>query len=278
MCACKNIKDIFRGILFKFEGFIMSLSVWNAYFGPIGINLSIIILGLLVLVIAITRKFTKKGVKTRLFEVSFLLFLVGVLYFTLHGRLLQLPFPVSVPEKPLVDNNLTLNYFFTSLLTFMAFPTLLLLVMRSDVSLKSLGLKVLDSKQTLSYALLGIGFNVFLFLLSNTLFSFRWIPEYTSHGLVLWILFVSILSVFSQVFFFVGLLFNRYVDDENCVLLAIISVSAFQMFISSSLFWTISTVIGSVTKVLITWKTRNIYGAAFMSITANLIDIFIQVV
>ncbi|MDH5779427.1 MAG: hypothetical protein OEZ29_02390 [Candidatus Bathyarchaeota archaeon] len=50
------------------------------------------------------------------------------------------------------------------------------------------------------------------------------------------------------------------------------------MFISSSPLWTISTVIGSIVKIAVTWKTRNIYGAALMGIATNLVDIFIQVI
>ena len=253
----------------------MLLDVWNVYFGPIGVNLSIILLGLLILAMAIVKRLLKR--ETKLFEIAFLLFLAGVLYFTLHGRLLQLPFPITVPEKPLVDNNLTFNYFFTSLLTFIVFPALLIILMKNDASLKSFGLKVLDYKQTFLYAFLGAVFSIILFLLSNTLFGFRWIPEHTSTGLVLWVLLVSILSVFAQVFFFEGLIFNRYLDHENGFLLAFTSILSLQMFISSSLFWTISTIISSIAKIIVTWKTRNIYSAAFMSITTGLIDIFIQV-
>ena len=238
-------------------------------------NLGVIVLGFLVLILAIVKKHVKK--ETGLFEVSFLLFLVGFLYFTLHGRVLQLPFPISVPEKPLVDNNLTFNYTLTSLLTFIVFPVLLLFLLKSNVSLKSFGLEIVDSTQAVLYTSLGLIFVVSLLLISQTLFGFTWIPEYTFDGLVLWILFVSILSVFAQAFFFMGILFNRYLGYENGFLLATISILAFQMFISSSSYWAISNIIGSIAKVTVTWKTRNIYGAASMSIITNLIDIFLQV-
>lgn len=251
------------------------IPVWHEYFGPVGLNLSIIILGLFVLFLAVAKKYMKK--ETRLFEVSLLLFLVGFLYFTLHGRLLQLPFPISVPEQPLVDNNLTFNYALTSLLTFIVFPVLLLFLLKSDFSLRSFGLEIVGSRWTVLYASLGLIFVVSLFLISQTLFGFTWIPEYTFDGLVLWILFVSVLSVFAQAFFFNGILFNRYLDYENGFLLAVISILALQMFISSSLNWAILNIVGSIAKVAVTWKTRNIYGAALMSIITNLIDIFLQV-
>lgn len=253
----------------------MLFGVWNVYFGLVGINLSVILLGLFVLVLAIIRKLRAK--RTCLFEFSFLLLLVGFLYFTFHGRLLQSIFPISLPEKPLIDNNLTFNYASTSLLTFLVFPVLLLILLRSDVSLKRFGLKVLDFKQTIFYASLGLIFMVFLSLLSHALFGFIWISEYTFTGFVLWVLLVTILSVFTQNFFFIGILFNRYLSRENCFLLAIISILAFQMFTHTSLPWAVVNIVGSTVKIVVTWKTRNIYGAALMGITSNLIDTLIQI-
>ncbi len=133
------------------ERFGLLFGVWRIYFGPIGINLGIITLGLAVPVLGIAKKFKRK--ETRLFEISFLLFLVGFLYLTLHDRLLQFPFPVSLPEKPVVDNNLTFNYALTSLLTFPVFPVSALIIAKRDVSLESFGLKVSNSKKTIFYIL-----------------------------------------------------------------------------------------------------------------------------
>lgn len=253
----------------------MAFGVWHVYFGPFGINLGVILLGLFVLVLAIIKKL--RGKQTYLFEISFLLLLVGFLYHTLHGRLLQSIFPVSLPEKPLVDNNLTSNYTLTSLLTYLVFPVFTLIIAKRDVSLESFGLKVSDSKKKIFYIFLGVIFNVFVFLLSYTFFGFRWIPEYTVDGLVLWILFVSIFSVFTQTLFFIGILFNRYLNHENSILLAVVSILAFQLFISATLPWIVTNVLGSVVKIIVTYKTRNIYGATLMSIASSLVDIFIQI-
>lgn len=254
----------------------MPLGAWPVFFGPIGINLSAVLLGLLVLVIAIIKKLRKT--QTCLFEASFLLFLVGLLYLTFHGGLLQFVFPISRPEKPLVDNNLTLNFFLTSLLTFLVFPLLLLLLLKSDVGFEMFGLKVTYFKHTVRYVFLGLIFTVFLFLLSYSLFGFKWVSEYTFDGLILWVLFVTILSVFAQTFFFVGILFNKYLNHESGYLLAIISIVAFQTFTDVQLPWLVTNIIGSASKIIVTWKTRNIYGAALMGITSNLIDIVVQII
>ncbi len=254
----------------------MLFEIWHVYFGPVGINMDVVLLGLFVLVLAIIRKLG--GVKqTKLFEVSFLLFLVGFLYFTLHGRLLQLIFPIGLPEKPLVDNNLTFNFALTSLLTFLVFPVFLLILMRSDVSLEKMGLKVLSFKQTALYAFVGVIFSILLYLLSYSLFGFRWIIEYTLDGLVYWVLFVTVISVFAETFFFIGILFNKYLSNENGFFLAVISILAFQMFIQADLPWIVTNIVGSTAKVVVAWKTRNIYGSALMGIASNLIDIIFQI-
>ena len=248
--------------------------VWRAFFDPVVINLGAIVLGLLVLVLASFIKVKTK--RTSLFEVSLLLFLTGFLYFTLHIGLLQSVFPISLPEQPLIDNSLTFNYAATSLMTFLVFPILLLVLLRSDVSLKSFGLKILDMKQTAVYSLFGLIFNVSLFLLSQSLFGFRWIQEYTVTGLVLWILLVPVLSVFCQTFFFTGVLFNKYLEKENALLLAVISISALKLFTHVSLPWVFLNIVSSAAKIAVTWKTRNIYGATLMSISTQLIDVLIQ--
>ena len=87
-------------------------NVWNLaiFFGPVGVNLGVLSLGIVVLVLAIIKKL--RGKRTCLFEVSIMLFLVSFLYFTLHSRFLQSVFPISLPEMPLIDNNLTFKLCF----------------------------------------------------------------------------------------------------------------------------------------------------------------------
>ena len=250
--------------------------IWHIYLGPIGINLSVIFLALFVLALATIEKLRLR--KTCFFEVSYLLILVGFLYFTLHGRILQLIFPISLPEKPLVDNNLTFNYTLTSLLTFIIFPILLLKILKSDVSLSRFGLKVSNFKQTILYASFGTVFAVLLFWVSNRFLGFEWVSGYTVDGLLLWVLLVNIISVFAQTFFFVGILFNSYSRNENTLLVGIISISALQFFVSTSFLWIVINVIGSVAKILVTWKSHNIYGATLMSITTNMLDILLQII
>ena len=70
------------------------------------------------------------------------------------------------------------------------------------------------------------------------------------------------------------LVFGTFISVQ----LAIISILAFQLFIPASLPWTVTNIVGSAAKIVVTWKTGNIYGAALMSITSNLIDILIQII
>jgi hypothetical protein len=245
------------------------------YFGPIGINLTIVILGLFVLALAIIQRMRRR--QTRLFEISSLLLLAGFLFLTLHGQMLQLILPISLPEKPLVDNNLTLNYTLSNALAFMIFPILLLNLWKSDISLATLGLRVFNKSKTAIYTFLGVTFNIFIFLFTNTFFGFKWISRYTLDGVVLWILLVTFASVFIQTLFFFGILFNKYLNLENGVLLALISILAFHSYTVASLPWVLANVLHSCVKTSVIWKTRNIYGAVLMGIATNLIDILIQI-
>jgi hypothetical protein len=253
----------------------LQFGVIPIYFGFVGLNLPLIFLGFLVLLFAFVQKI--RGKTTHNFEVSFLLLLVGVLLLTFHGRLLQSFLPFSLPEKPLLDNNLTFNYALSNLLAFGVFPILALIIMKSDFSLERLGLRVINAHNTMIYSFAGIISNVLIFILTRMLFGDSWVQGYTFDGLILWILLVTIGSVFIQTFFFVGILFNKYMTTENVFLLATISILAFQATVSASLPWLISDIIASSAKVFVTWKTRNIYGAASMSIVVSFIEIAIQI-
>jgi len=162
-------------------------------------------------------------------------------------------------------------------LAFMILPILLLILLKSDVSLEALGLRAFNKKKTAIYTFLGVTFNVLIFLLINTFFGFKWISHYTPDGLVLWVFFVTFASVFIQTLFFFGILFNKYLTLENGVLLALISILAFQSFTAASLPWVLANILISCIKISVIWKTRNIYGAVLMSIATNLIDILIQI-
>jgi cytochrome bd-type quinol oxidase subunit 2 len=120
----------------------MQFGVYPIYFGPIRINLTIVFLASFVLALAIVQK--TRGKRIHFLEISLLLFLVVFLYLTLHGRLLQVIFPIVLPERPLVDNNLTFNYTLTSILTFTVFPIIALILLKSNISLEKLGLRVHD--------------------------------------------------------------------------------------------------------------------------------------
>ncbi len=251
------------------------LRPWTITFWLIGINLSVIIFALCIFIVAIIKKIKKKP--TKLFEISLLLLLIGVLFFTLHAKLLQFPFPISIPEKPLIDNNLTFNYTLTCLLAYLVFPVLLLIILKREHSLKSFGLKINNITETRLYTKIGIILSSAIFLVTYYFFGYKWISGYTTDGLILWIIFVSIISVFTQTFFYIGILFHYYSTHENLILLATISIVAAQTFVGASIPWIIANVLGSIVKIVVSYKSKNIYGAALMGISQNLIEIFIQI-
>jgi len=136
---------------------------------------------------------------------------------------------------------------------------------------------VSDFEQTVFHTFFGVIFIVFVFLFTYALFGSKWISTYTVDGLLLWILCVTILSVFAQTFFFVGVLFNKYLHNENGFLLAVISISAFQTLTFASPPWVVANIVGSAAKIVVAWRTHNIYGAAVMGIASNLVDILVQI-
>ena len=254
----------------------MFIDVWQIYFGPFGVNLNTMILVFLILLGGFYRKFRKQ--KTHLFEIAFLLFLAGFLYFTFHGKLLQLIFPISLPERPFVDVNLSANYALTSFFTFMFFPFIALLMLKREISIDKFGLRISNLKQTLVFTLLGLLSTVSLWLFNKVYLGFGFAHEYyTVEGIVAWFLLVILFSVFIQIFYFHGILFRRYLDSENGFLLVMISTAAYQSFIVSSWIGVITNVMGQFVKLAITWKTRNIYDAVLIHTTVNAIDTLVQV-
>lgn len=246
------------------------------------VNLTTIILGLAVLIVAIILKYRRK--ETYLFEVALLLFIAGFLFMTIHGKLLTLIFPIpSGSEEPGFDNNLTFNYTLTNLIIYLILPYFVLKLLKRDVSVEKIGLKIKNWRRTALYTIIGVGISIGLYLVTFFFFGYKWIPKYILDGLLLWIFLVAILSVFIQTIFYIGFLFNVYLEHGNWLLLGIISVVAIQSFIPAQLPWTlqlpwiIMNVIGSSVKVAVTYKTRNIYGAAFMGIATGLVEILIQI-
>jgi hypothetical protein len=97
-------------------------------------------------------------------------------------------------------------------------------------------------------------------------------------GMILWIVLVSVGSVVLQTVFFVGILFNRFVGKENTMLLAIITVLVYQSYLSTnSLPVQICSRVTFSTKLFVTWKTRNGYGAYLIAVTINMVEIAFQV-
>ena len=247
------------------------------YFGLIGFNLTAVIVAIAVLIIALIVKVRRK--ETWLFEIVFLLFLVSLTYMTLHGRLLQYVFPISLPEQPLIDNSLTINYFVNSVLTFMVIPLLAIFILNRKVSAENLGLKVRNAKNTAAYTAIGIAFAASLYLLADYFFHEQWVSGYTLDGLVTWVFLVTILSVFAQTLFYNGLIFNRYLGKESGLLLGLIAVFSFQSYVGpNALPWIICSMLTVSSELFVTWKTKSVYGAVLIAITVGLIELTLQII
>jgi hypothetical protein len=248
------------------------------YFGLIGLNITAIFVAVAVLVIALFLRTRKK--QTSLFELSFLLFVVSVAFVTFHGRLLQYFFPISLPEQPLISNNLTVNYFIANFLAYALIPILAILALNKDrrVSAEELGLKVNNTRQTGTYAGLGIIFASSIYIITNSFFHQQWVNGYTLEGLIAWVCLVTVVSVFLQTLFYAGVLFNRYVEKENTLLAGLIVVFAFQSYVAPNPFpWIVCNMLTVSSELFVTWKTKNIYGATLMAIAVGSIELALQI-
>jgi hypothetical protein len=165
------------------------------------------------------------------------------------------------------------------MLTYAVIPILAVVFLSREISLEQLGLKVRNPKGTVLYAMLGVFVASMVYLLTDRFFHQQWINGYISEGLVFWILLVTTLSVFSQTFFYNGLLFNRYVGKENTVVLGLIAVFAFQSYVApNSLPWLVSSMLTFSIGLAVTWKTRNVYGATVMAVVVGMIELTLQII
>jgi len=236
-------------------------TVWHIYLDSIGVSVNLLVLSLAVLSIGLYKRW--KGVKTRFFFIALLIAFVGIAYFTLHGRILQLIFPISLPENPFHFMTIA-NYFTTVALTFVVFP-MLFLFFTNQLDAGKLGLKVKNARRTLRLTMLGACVNSFIAVLPfliSILFSwgYKWPFSYTTTDLLLWFVLVSGVATWMQTFFFLGILFHNHTDSENPILLFLMSTLTFLMFIPLTVF-TPFFILGLGVEAYITLKTRNVYGA-----------------
>ncbi len=203
-------------------------TTWHIYLDSIGISINLMILSLTVLLIGLYKRW--KGVKTRFFSIAFLIALVGVAYWSLHGRILQLIFPISLPENPF--NFMTIaNYVTTVALTFVIFP-ILFLSFSDQLDAGKLGLRVKNARYTVRLTMLGACVNSLITILPTVIsillsWSYKWPFSYTMLDLLLWFVFVTGVATWMQLFFFLGVLFHKYVDLENPKLLFLLSTLTF---------------------------------------------------
>ena len=257
----------------------MSLPIYARpmYFGPIGINATTLTVSLVVCGIAVF--LTLRHKQTMLFEWALLLSLLGFVFQTFHGVIIQqYMFPISLPERPLFDNGLTLNYTLTNVIAYTIIPIAVIFALNRRVTVDDLGFRVNNWKKTATYSAAGLVLSSALFLTTNAFFHQQWVQGYTQDGMILWITLVSVVSVTLQTVFFVGILFNRFVGKENLLLLAVISWLAYQSYMSNSLPWQICSMLTFATTLFVTWKTRNVFGACLIAVAVSLIEIAFQLV
>ncbi len=135
----------------------LPISAHPTYYGLFGLNITTLLIAVAAVLIATVLKAAHR--KTRLYEWALPAFLLSFVFLTLHGRLIQFIFPIALPEQPLFDNSLTLNYLLTNVLAYAVVPLLAIaLLNRQSRATLDLGLKVGDKKRTIRYTVLGTVF------------------------------------------------------------------------------------------------------------------------
>jgi len=239
-------------------------TVWHIYLDSIGVSINLLVLSLVVLSIGLYKRW--KGVKTRFFSIAFLIALVGIAYFTLHGRILQLIFPISLPENPFHFMTIA-NYVTTVAFTFVVFP-ILFLFFSHQLDAGKLGLRVRDGRYTVRLTVVGVCVNSLIVMFPTTIsillsWNYKWPFSPTTLDLLLWFVLVGGVATWMQVFFFLGILFHNNLDSESPILLFVLSVLTFLMFTPLTVFTPLYT-LGLGVEAYITLKTRNIYRAMFI--------------
>lgn len=239
-------------------------TTWNVPLDSMVVNINLMILSFIVLLIGLYKR--RKGVRTALFSMAFLIAFVGIAYWTLHARILQLIFPISLPENPFHFMTIA-NYVTTVALTFVVFPMLFLFFSNQSDAGK-LGLRVKNARYTVRLTIFGACVNSLITVLPTVVsisfsWGYKWPFSYTTSDLLLWFVLVTGIATWMQVFFFLGTLFNNYIDSENPILLFLLSTLTFLMFTPLTIF-TPFFILGLGVEAYITLKTRNIYGAMFI--------------
>lgn len=247
------------------------------YFGPIGVNVTTLAIALAVFAIATFQKFRHR--QTGLFEWALLVVLLTFVFQTFHGVIIQQMFHISLPEQPLYDNNLTLNYTFTNIIAYTLVPVLAIFALNRKITAQDLGFKVSSWKRTAAYTGAGLFSASAVFLAADFFFHQQWVQAYTPDGMVLWIALVSVFSVVLQSVFFFGLLFNRFLGKENILLLAVITVLAYMSYLgANTLPVQAAAILTFSIKLYVTWKTRNVIGACVIAVAISLIEIALQLI
>ena len=126
-------------------------TTWNVPLDSIVVNINLMFLSFMVLLMGLYKR--RRGVKTAFFSMAFLIASIGIAYWTLHAKILQLIFPISLSENPFHFMTIA-NYVTTVALTFVVFP-MLFMFFSNRLDAGKLGFRVNNTRKTVQFTLLG---------------------------------------------------------------------------------------------------------------------------
>jgi hypothetical protein len=138
----------------------MSLPIYARpmYYGPLGINATILAIALVVFGIAVLLKLKQK--QTKLFEYTLLLLLLSFIFQSFYGTIMQYIFSISLPERPLFDNQVTLNYTLTTVIAYTLVPIIAILALHRHLAVGDLVFRVNNWKRRAICSAAGLVFCV----------------------------------------------------------------------------------------------------------------------
>jgi hypothetical protein len=260
-------------LFFPYTHSTIGTTTWHVNIGLFSFNPYSQAFGLLILGIGLWRHRT--GKPSGLIFLAFYTALVGIVFHTFHGGILQLFLPIPLPENPF-DPNLIANYLVTVIIVFALFPFVFMYLFR-EIDTYKLGLCIPYPRETIKWTFIAGMFTLAIYPLPDLLLGRTGGPPFTPYGLFLWFFVVGWAATWLQMFFYQGILFTRYVEEDGWPLLFFVSIVVFQLFIplgppSLDIIAVIGWILHRI-RFIVLWgirlwlilRTRTIYGALVLS-------------
>lgn len=270
---CMSLTTLLSLHFLSYSHSTVGTTAWHVNIGLFSFSPYLQAFALLILGIGLWRRHISKS--SGLIFLAFYTALVGIIFHTFHGGILQLILPIPIPENPF-DPALIANYIVTTVIVFILFPVGFMYFFR-DIDMDQLGLHIPEPRETINWTFIAGAITLAIYPLPDLLLGRTGGPPSTPFGLFLWLFTVGWAATWLQMFFYQGILFARYVEMDGWPLLSFVSLMVFQFFtpvgipsleISAIIEWILLRVRFIALWGIRLWlilRTQTIYGALTLS-------------